>query len=72
MPFLAFTFVLRIWQKCKFLKVNVNGEISAYCLKFVWRQWEFAFFGASTHVGALFCFSPKNIFIFKEYLNVLF
>ena len=25
-------------------------------LFFVWRQWEFAFFGALTHVGALFYF----------------
>ena len=30
------------------------------CLKFVWRQSEFAFFGALASVGALFYFAEKN------------
>ena len=36
------------------------GEISVYCLKFVWRQSGFAIFGALTSVGALFIFKGER------------
>ena len=34
-----------------------NKEFSLYFTSFVWRQLEFAFFGALTSVGALFVFT---------------
>ena len=40
-----------------------TGFFSLYLLSFVWRQLEFAFFGALISVGAPFYFSPKNLFI---------
>ena len=38
-------------------QVDVCGNIRMLFLKFVWRQWELAFFGAATSVVALFIFS---------------
>ena len=44
---------LWIWQKCNLRELWCKGY-PLLCLKFVWRQSEFAFFGASASVGALF------------------
>ena len=37
----------------------IRRNIRMICLKFVWRQLGFAFFGALTSVGALFYFTGK-------------
>ena len=45
-----------IFQNLVKMQIPLEGtqEFSLYLLSFVWRQWEFAFFGALTTVGALF------------------
>ena len=38
----------------------IRRNIRMICLKFVWRQLGFAFFGALTSVGALFYFTENK------------
>jgi len=41
-------------KNANFRQVDVCGDIRMLFLKFVWRQWKLAFFGAATSVVALF------------------
>ena len=63
MPIPFFGVVVVYRQKCRFR--NHRGEFIRFVV-FVWRQLEFAFFGALTSVGALFIFTEKKYFLSKR------
>ena len=64
-PFFRRTHFLEFGKNANFVKVGVAKSLVLVQFKLVWRQLEFAFFGALTSVGALFIFTEKYIY-FKE------
>ena len=59
-PFFAALNFLEFGKKANSVRLSVAKGFSLVRFQLVWRQLEFAFFGALTSVGALFYFTERK------------
>ena len=73
-PFFAALNFLEFGKKANSVRLSVAKGFSLVRFQLVWRQLEFAFFGAPTSVGALFYFKLyflKNLYFYKNLYKIL-